>query len=211
MILVDFEKGGNFLEPNKINYNLSDFIQDLTNVVETTNNDSEQVSQAEHHLSKLLRTKSWLPTDKLYAGNNSYGRHSLYRDPQDRFEVLVLIWEPGQGTPLHDHDGTWGVEGVVSGRMRILNYLQSESYSNQTIKLCYSGTMTINEQSTGELLPPADCHILKPEGNETVITVHVYGKQLKKFRIFEYTDKEDIFIAHEKTVGYTTEPRLESL
>lgn len=199
------------MERNKINYNLSDLIRDLTNVVETTNYDSERVSWAEHHLSKLLQTNSWLPTENMYAGNNSYGRHSLYRDPQDRFEVLALIWEPGQSTPLHDHDGTWGVEGVVSGRMRILNYLQSESYSNQTTKLSYAGAMTINEQSTGELLPPADCHILKPEGDETVITVHVYGKQLKKFRIFEHTDQEDIFITHEKPVGYTTETSVEGL
>ncbi|WP_106496278.1 cysteine dioxygenase family protein [Lentibacillus sp. Marseille-P4043] len=194
------------MELNKIKYNLSDFIKDLTNVVEATNDDSERVSQAEHHLSKLLCTKSWLPMEKLSASNNNYARHSLYRDPQDRFEVLALIWEPGQSTPLHDHDGTWGVEGVVSGRMKILNYLQLESYSDQTTKLHHAGTMTINEQSTGELLPPADCHILKPEGGETVITVHVYGKQLKKFRIFERTDQDNIFIAHEKPVGYTTEP-----
>ena len=28
------------------------------------------------------------------------------------FEVLALVWKDGQSTPLHDHDGTWGVEGV---------------------------------------------------------------------------------------------------
>ncbi|WP_200411180.1 cysteine dioxygenase family protein [Virgibacillus salexigens] len=190
-------------------YKLSDFIRDLTNVVETTNSDSERVPQAEHHLSKLLSSKSWLPMEKMYAGNNSYGRHSLYRDPQDRFEILALIWEPEHSTPLHDHDGTWGVEGVFSGRMKIFNYLQSESYSNQTTKLRYAGTMTINEQSTGELLPPADCHILKPQGEETVITIHVYGKQLKKFRVFEQTDQKDIYLTHQKTVGYTTETCLE--
>lgn len=41
-----------------------------------------------------------------------YARHLLYEDPLKRFEVLALVWKDGQSTPLHDHDGTWGVEGV---------------------------------------------------------------------------------------------------
>ncbi len=40
--------------------------------------------------------------------------HDTYcmEDPLKRFEVLALVWKDGQSTPLHDHDGTWGVEGV---------------------------------------------------------------------------------------------------
>src|SRR5699024_918214 len=124
----------------------------------------------------------------------------------DRFEVLALIWKPGQRTGLHDHDGTWGVVGVVTGRMRIYNYLQMESFTEEDkVKLCYSGTVNLNAISTGELLPPADCHILQPEGNDTVVTIHVYGKQLRHFKVFEPTEVEDIYTIQDQPVGYTTE------
>ncbi|UOQ93154.1 cysteine dioxygenase family protein [Halobacillus shinanisalinarum] len=171
-------------------YELSDFISEMTKVVEETTESAERVREAERLLCKLIRTKSWLSQEKLQTENSQYARHSLYRDPKNQFEVLALIWEPGQCTPLHDHDGTWGVEGVVSGRMRVKNYVQLESFSDHTAKLCYAGAMTVNEQSTGELLPPADCHILEPHGDETTVTIHVYGKQLRKFRVFEAPDEK---------------------
>lgn len=191
---------------SKGNYTLKKLITDLTKVVEETELDSERVERTEHYVSKLIQSENPLPIETLKSEKNQYARHSLYRDPKDRFEILALVWEPGQRTGLHDHDGTWGVEGVVTGRMRIYNYLQIASYPEENkVKLRYSGTVNLNALSTGELLPPADCHILQPEGNDTVVTIHVYGKQLRHFKVFEPTEEADIYTAHNYPVGYTTE------
>lgn len=184
-------------------YGLSDFVEEMTTIVENTTEDKERVAQAEPPLNKLIRTNLWLPQSKLQTNSNQYARLSLYKDPKDRFEVLMLIWKKGQHTPLHDHDGTWGIEGIVSGRMRVTNFLQIESYATHTIRLRHSGTMTLNERSTGELLPPADCHILEAIGDETTVTIHVYGKQLKKFRIFEPTDENEVYTIHNHYIDYT--------
>src|SRR5699024_11767185 len=90
-------------------YNLHTFIKDMTDVVENNQDDAAKVQKAEDLVSQLIQNKSWLPKDIIKNNKEEqYARHSLYRDPADRFEILELIWEPGQKTPLHDHDGTWG-------------------------------------------------------------------------------------------------------
>jgi predicted metal-dependent enzyme (double-stranded beta helix superfamily) len=179
-------------------YGLSKFVEEMKQVIATTTADAERVVKAEGLLGKLVRSKEWLPQEKLRASKSEYSRHRLYLDPDSQFEVLALIWKPGQRTPLHDHDGTWGVEGVISGRMKVINYVQMEPFSKDKIKLCYAGAMTVNEQSTGELLPPADCHILEADGEEDVtITIHVYGKQLRKFRVFDRLGEENVYSIRE--------------
>lgn len=191
---------------SQVHYTLSDLVRDLTKMVEETDLDHERVRRTEHYVSKLIHSENPLPEAAMKSDQKQYARHSLYRDPQDRFEILALIWEPGQRTALHDHDGTWGVEGIVRGRLRIHNYLQMETYPEENkAKLQYSGTVNLNALSTGELLPPADCHILEPVGDDTAVTIHVYGKQLRHFKVFEPTEEKDMYTFRDQPVGYTTE------
>ena len=46
-----------------------------------------------------------LPERLALPGSERYARRLVYRDPGGRFTVLAMAWGPGQGTPLHDHDG----------------------------------------------------------------------------------------------------------
>lgn len=175
----------------------------MTGVVERNSEDAIRVIEAEKLVGKLVRDKSWLQSDELKSAENHYARYSLYHDPRDRFEVIALVWEPGQSTPLHDHDGTWGVEGVFSGRIKVDNYIQVEKVSDKVRKLCHAGTLTVSEQSTAQLLPPADCHILEAAGDQPAITIHVYGKQLNSFLIFDSLDEKDTYAIRKHNVGYT--------
>lgn len=204
-ILVECEEegGGVHLEKVQSQYGLADFVKEMTEVVELNREDDKRVREAEKLVGKLVRTKAWLQTEELQSDDNHYARYSLYHDPEDRFEVIALVWKPGQSTPLHDHDGTWGVEGVFSGRIKVDNYLQVEKVSDEVRKLCHAGTLTVSEQSTAQLLPPADCHILEADGDQTAITIHVYGKRLNSFLIFNPTDEKDIYTIREKEIGYT--------
>ncbi|EOP98701.1 cysteine dioxygenase family protein [Bacillus cereus] len=179
-----------------------DFVQAITTVVEKSNNDMEVVGEVEHLLGKLIRNKNWLPIDKQTPNAKQYARHSLYHDPLDRFEIIALIWNPGQETTLHDHDGAWGVEGVLHGRIKVKNFLQRKQLSQTRIKLDYAGSVTLGVDSTGQLLPPADCHILKVDSNEKAVTIHIYGKKLKKFRVFYPTLEKNVYITEVCNIGY---------
>lgn len=47
-----------------------------------------------------------LGAEWLVPAQGTYARRLLHRDPQGRFSVLVMVWDRGQGTMLHDHGGT---------------------------------------------------------------------------------------------------------
>ncbi|MFD1708325.1 cysteine dioxygenase [Siminovitchia sediminis] len=184
-------------------YQLEDFIREMTDIVEKTDSEADRVSKAEHLVGKLIRSISWLTEDKRKPSNEGYARYSLYVDPQDRFEVLVLVWQPGHKTSLHDHDGTWGVEGIVSGQVRVTNYIQEGNVSKNVVRLRHTGSIVVQEQDTGTLLPPADCHTLEVEGDQPAITIHVYGKQLCHFKVFEPTGEKELYNAKVSYVKYS--------
>jgi len=45
----------------------------------------------------------------------TYARHRVFRN--DYAEVLLLCWRPGQRTPIHDHNGSFGAVRVCEGVM----------------------------------------------------------------------------------------------
>lgn len=185
-------------------YDFKNFVQDMTVMVERSQNDNECVVEAERLVGKLIQSQSWLPSEKRRPSEEGYSRYLLYCDPKDRFEVIALVWKPGQKTTLHDHDDSWGAEGVVAGKVKVTNYIRLEELSGGNIvKLQHTDTIIVNEQNTGKLLPPADCHILEGVGNKPAITIHVYGKQLRKFRVFTPLDEEGLYLAKEKRVEYS--------
>lgn len=71
----------------------------------------------------------------MKANSAQYARHLLYEDPFNRFEVLALVWKDGQSTPLLDHDGKWGVEGVFTGRIMAQNFIQTKQLENSLVYL----------------------------------------------------------------------------
>ncbi|MBI0579931.1 cysteine dioxygenase family protein [Neobacillus cucumis] len=185
-------------------YDFNDFVEDMTDMVERSHDDKDCVLEAERLVGKLIQSHSWLPDEKRRPSDGGYSRHPLYCDPKDRFEVIALVWKPGQKTTLHDHDETWGAEGVVAGQIKVTNYIRLEELSGgKIVKLQQMDTIVVNEQNTGTLLPPADCHILEGVGEHPAITIHVYGKQLKKFREFTPLEEEGFYLAQEKHVEYT--------
>ena len=52
-----------------------------------------------------------------YVGfkEGAYARHRVYIN--DHAELLVLCWRPGQRTPIHDHNGSFGAVRVLRGVM----------------------------------------------------------------------------------------------
>ncbi|MDM5309422.1 cysteine dioxygenase family protein [Peribacillus frigoritolerans] len=185
-------------------YDFKNFVHDMTVLVERSQDDNECVVEAERLVGKLIQSHLWLPAEKRRPSKEGYSRHPLYCDPEDRFEVIALVWMPGQKTTLHDHDDTWGAEGVVVGQVKVTNYVRLEELSGGNIvKLQHTDSIVVKEQKTGKLLPPADCHILEGVGDKPAITIHVYGKQLRKFRIFTPLDEEGLYLAEEKHVEYS--------
>ena len=180
------------------------FIKGVTDLMENGLFEEEIVCGIEKLLEELLEKKTWLPLDKQKANLTQYARHLLYEDPLKRFEVLALVWKDGQSTPLHDHDGTWGVEGVFSGRIMVQNFIQTKQLGNSLVYLTHKGNLYLGEGETDKVIPPADCHILEISKNESVITIHIYGKRLEKFKVYIPTEEKNVYMCETKYISYNS-------
>lgn len=60
----------------------------------------------------------------LHFKDNAYTRNLVYRN--ELFEVLVLCWDKGQRTPVHNHRGQLGWMSVQQGMLSILNYKRTD-------------------------------------------------------------------------------------
>jgi len=74
-------------------------------------------------LSALITSKKvFLPECVYEPVEGHYARREIYKCPETGVSVVAMTWGPGQGTPIHDHCGLWGVEGVWQGEIEIVQY-----------------------------------------------------------------------------------------
>jgi 3-mercaptopropionate dioxygenase len=120
-----------------------------------------------------------LPTpDVLTAGERlgdpeGYRCHTLYVAPDGAFSIVGLVWLPGQVTPIHDHV-TWCVFGVLQG------VEHEELYVHEGDHLLSVG---VNDNLPGDVsgfAPPGDIHRVRNAGDETAISIHVYGTDISR-------------------------------
>jgi len=103
--------------------------------------------------------------------SDHYRRELLYADPQGRFSLLALIWQPGQVTPLHGHQA-WCAVAVHTGELVETAYEVSadRTMSQQTGERCLqAGSVTYDE--TGDNV----AHRIANHSSGMAISLHVYG------------------------------------
>src|SRR4029453_11709802 len=76
----------------------------------------------------------------------SYTRNLVYEAPDGDLSLYAIVWLPGQWTPVHDH-GSWGVVGVVEGRLEERNYvrLSPDRGADEGIELARGGTILLRQ------------------------------------------------------------------
>ena len=141
----------------------------------------------------LQQMTAWLESLQLNARDlrpyisfkpATYARHRVFRN--EYVELLVLCWRPGQRTPIHDHNGSYGVVRVWSGIMwetmfemdarRGLVYRAGRDWTAGAI--------------TGADVP--DIHQLgNPDvSGQDLITLHLYAPPLGSLNIYKLGSTE---------------------
>jgi cysteine dioxygenase len=123
-----------------------------------------------------------------YVGfkEGTYARHRVFIN--EFAELLVLCWRPGQRTPIHDHNGSYGSVRVLEGVMwetvftlegeRGLVYERARQWSPGFV--------------TGADVP--DIHQLgNPDvSGQDLITLHLYSPPLTSLNIYHVGQRESI-------------------
>jgi cysteine dioxygenase len=143
----------------------------------------------------LAEMSAWLQDLKVGAHDlrpyisfkaGTYARHRVFRN--EHIELLVLCWRAGQRTPIHDHNGSYGVVRVWSGIMWETMFEMDE----QRGLLYKSGREWRDGATTGADVP--DIHQLgNPDvSGQDLITLHLYAPPLGSLNIYKLGSTESI-------------------
>jgi predicted metal-dependent enzyme (double-stranded beta helix superfamily) len=109
-------------------------------------------------------------TPEERAGDpTTYSRVLLHTE--ERLSVIAVVWRPGQLTEIHDHIA-WCTVGVIQG-------VEFETlYRDHGDHLIEIGRAANGVGDVSGFAPPGDIHRVHNTGDETAISLHVYGADL---------------------------------
>ena len=121
----------------------------------------------------------------LVPAPERYARRLMHRDPSGRYTVIVMVWGPGQGTPLHDHAGIWCVECVYRGRIHVTSYsVRGENPETGVVQFEKETEILAGPGEAGALIPPFEYHVIANADETASITIHVYGGEMTHCHVF---------------------------
>lgn len=145
--------------------------------------------------------QDFLAEEFMKPSDGAYARRLVHRDAEGRYSVVAMVWGVGQGTPLHDHAGSWCVECVYRGRIRVVSYsLVSEDGDRLTFREEDQVFAGVGE--AGKLIPPFDYHTIENADLGPSVTLHVYGGELTWCHAF-MPEGDGVFVRVKKPLTYT--------
>jgi cysteine dioxygenase len=117
---------------------------------------------------------------------DTYARHRVRLG--EHAELLVLCWRPGQRTPIHDHDGSFGAVRVLRGVMWETLFEMDEASG-----LAYRSSREWTPgHVTGADVP--DIHQLgNPDvSGQDLVTLHLYAPPLKSLNVYKVGRRESV-------------------
>lgn len=161
------------------NTDLDDLIAPIARAVR-----DDRVTALAGVLTQLCERDAFAPELFLPACPDHYSRKLIWHDPQDRFVVVGMTWAPGQGSPLHDHAGLWGVEIVVDGVMNETLFRLVERDADGRYRFERGMHRVSGRGTVGVLIPPLEYHDFGNAGESAAHSLHVYGGDLKSAQSF---------------------------
>ena len=139
---------------------------------------------------RCVQNRHWEPGRYLCLKCDEYG-----------FVGMLMVWEKGQATPIHDH-GTWACEIVLQNQIKVTEYCCGEEKPEVVRKGVYG------EGDVLSLLPPdGDVHKVEHHSGDYAVSFHIYGREMSWNRV--YVPGEG-FIYNQLETKYTVLPEQTS-
>ena len=113
----------------------------------------------------------------IQSNPDDYCRNTLLRT--DQFEIVAIIWRPGQDTPIHDHLGSDCAFLILEGEStETIFELDENGLAHPVSKRVYRpGEVCAADEP--------DIHKVSNDANVELINLHVYTPPLHAFNIYE--------------------------
>lgn len=127
----------------------------------------------------------WRESDPDKRMPGRYRRHQVVNDEQHGFTVVVLLWEPGAVTAIHDH-ATWCVFGMLEGSLEVTNYRVVADVDGKPLLLDETDRETLLTGTLGDnRVDGTEVHRVRNVTTERAMSLHVYGSDLTQRKPFE--------------------------
>ena len=157
-----------------MHHQLSDRLKDL---VDTLHNLGERLEL--HVLADLLRRSELLTSDvEDFVRENPRGYNRALVSKSPYFEMLILTWLPGQGSPPHDHAGSVSSMLVIEGQAAEGSWrIADDGYAELDFE---------TQLGPGEITAWQDAgiHTVRNPNNDgkRLVTLHIYAPPVGEFR-----------------------------
>ena len=102
---------------------------------------------------------------------------------KEPFEVLLMCWEPGQISQIHDHNGQQGWIYVVSGE------ITEELFSTKKgQKPKMTASRTLGAKMSSHISDAIGSHRLSNQSQERCMSVHLYAKPIDSVHTYREDD-----------------------
>jgi predicted metal-dependent enzyme (double-stranded beta helix superfamily) len=149
---------------------LTQLVAGVRTAVDTHASWPETAQLVAEQLRRHLPTPDVLTAAQRLGSPDDYCAHNLYVEPDGSFSIVALVWRPGQLTRIHDHM-TWCVFGVIQG-------VEHEELFDADLNLVGRSENQVGDVSG--FAPPGDIHRVHNTGEETAISIHVYGTDVTR-------------------------------
>jgi 3-mercaptopropionate dioxygenase len=149
---------------------LSPLVDGVRAAVERHADWAETARLVAEELRRHLPTPDVLTAEQRLGSPDEYRGHTLYVEPDGSFSIVGLVWRPGQLTRIHDHV-TWCAFAVIQG-------VEHEELFDADLNLI--GRTENHVGDVSGFAPPGDIHRVHNTGDETAISIHVYGTDVSR-------------------------------
>ena len=111
--------------------------------------------------------------------DTGYTRNLVHRCGE--FELLLLCWERGQASPIHDHSGQNCWMAVLEGTLEEAHFVAAESGTGLSAG-------RVRSLGTGEVAFIQDeiaWHRIRPLGDARSVSLHLYANPIDSCRVFD--------------------------
>jgi 3-mercaptopropionate dioxygenase len=149
---------------------LSPLVAGIRSAMEIQADWAETAQLVAEELRRHLPAPDVLTAAQRLGSPDDYCAHNLHVEPDGSFSIIALVWRPGQITRIHDHV-TWCVFGVIEG-------VEHEELFDADCNLIGRSENHVGDVSG--FAPPGDIHRVHNTGEQTAISIHVYGTDVTR-------------------------------
>jgi cysteine dioxygenase len=111
----------------------------------------------------------------------AYTRNLIARN--EWFELLLLCWDAGQSSPIHNHAGQNCWMAVLEGEIEELQYECPRTDARS--ELVPRGSRTFTPGKVAFINDDIALHLVRPKGNARGVSLHLYSRPIETCNLYD--------------------------